>query len=157
MQVPSKIEIIENFVDENFIQQVLPLIPDKEKKKEKRNQILRWGSKIPYSDNIKSEIIPDVFLGFKNKFEFDSVTINEYYPGQYIDWHIDKPYDNTPVIIISLLSDAVLKFRKEKDILSFAVPKNSLTIFQDELKTDWQHSLLAEEKRYSIVFRNSKS
>lgn len=153
LDIPNKIEIIENYVTDDFFNTISSLIPNKNKTSINRNQILRWGSNDPYPDNIVSDKIPDVFNQFKNKFDFNSVTINEYYPNQYIDWHIDKPNDNSPVIILSLLSDAILNFRKNDKILSFNIPKNSLTIFSNELKSDWEHSLKAKNKRYSIVFR----
>lgn len=153
LDTPSRIEIIENYVDDTYFNKISSLIPYKDKTNAHRNQILRWGSRIPYGDNIVSETIPEVFNEFKDKFDFNSVTINEYYPNQYIGWHYDKPFDNSPVIILSLLSDSILNFRKDNKIISFDIPKNSLTIFSDELKKDWEHSLTAKNKRYSIVFR----
>lgn len=152
----NNINIIENYVDDNFFSKLIELIPTKEKISVHRNQILRYGSNVPYDHNIISEEIPDIFLDFKKDFDFDSVTINEYYPNQYIDWHIDQPKYGQPIIILSLLSDAVLEFRKDKEKLSFNIPKNSLTTIKDELRNEWEHSLRATKKRYSIIFRNSK-
>lgn len=161
-EFPQKIEIIPNYVDESFESNVLELIPQRKAAGGARNQILRWGSNRPYNDHIVSNKIPDILLQFNNQFEFDSVTINEYYPNQYIDWHVDSPLDLKEIIIISLLSDAELQFRKNKEkigheLLSFSVPRFSLTKFSEELRYDWQHFLKANKKRYSIVFRNSKN
>lgn len=155
METPNKIEIIEDYVDDTFFDKMSSIIPYKQKTNSHRNQVLRWGSKDPYPDNFVSEEIPDIFNSFKDKFKFNSITINEYYANQYIGWHKDMPNDSTPVIVLSLLSDAVLNFRKDDRLLSFMIPKNSLTIFSDELKNEWDHSLTAKNKRYSIVFRNS--
>ena len=162
INLPNKIEIIPNYVDEEFENEIINLIPERKASGGERNQILRWGANRPYNDHIVSGKIPDIFNQFKNQFEFDSVTINEYYSNQSIDWHIDHPLDLKEIIIISLLSDAELQFRKNKekigyDKLGFNIPRFSLTKFSEELRYDWQHYLKAKEKRYSIVFRNSKN
>jgi alkylated DNA repair dioxygenase AlkB len=148
------IKIIENFVDEEFEKKVLELIKPKKQITKDRNQVLRYGSSNPYPSNMISKIIPDIFLTIKD-IEFDSVTINEYNPGQHIDWHIDKPYAGKDINIISLLSDGNLKFRKDSEEKSFLLKKNSLAIISDDLRYKWQHSFLAEAYRVSVVLRNS--
>lgn len=153
------IEIVCDYVDDKFENEVLKLIPKRNASGKSRNQILRWGNNRPYNDHIVSNIIPDVFK-FYDKSPFDSVTVNEYYPNQTIGWHVDHPLELKEIAIISLLSDAEIKFRKRKgDILitkSFYLPRFSLCRFSDELRYDWEHSLTAPKKRYSIVYRNSK-
>jgi hypothetical protein len=154
------IEVIEDYVDEYFENEVLKLIPNRLANGKGRNQILRYGHNRPYNDNIISSTIPDIFDRFKDTFVYDSITINEYYPNQTINWHVDHPLDLKEIIIISLLSPAEIKFRKrEGDKLItkvFYLPRYSLCKFSDELRYDWEHSLTASQKRYSIVFRNSK-
>lgn len=152
----TDIRIIENYVDSSFEEEVLKLVPKLPQITKDRNQILRWGNSVPYKDNIISEEIPKIFDRFRDDIVFDSVTINEYYPNQTIDWHIDRPAWLKSVHIISLLSDANLKFRKGTSNISYHIPRYSLTEFWGDLRYYWQHSLTAKEKRYSIVFRDSK-
>lgn len=152
----NKIEIIPNYVDESFEQELLSIVPKKMQGGRMRNQVIRYGSSIPYPDRIVSSQIPEMFERFRDDIEFDSVTINEYMPGQEIWWHIDG-LDGGPIIyVISLLSDADLLFKKDSEVLTFHVPRFSLTKFSDELRYEWKHYLKAENKRYSIVFRDSK-
>lgn len=154
---PNKITIEPRFVDEYFEQEVLNLIPTKVASSVLRNQVLRYGADKPYHDKIVSENIPEIFEQFRNFFDFDSVTINEYMKGQYIGWHIDSIEGGPEVVIISLLSAAKLDFRKGEKTLSLNIPRYSLTRFSDEIRTEWEHNTKATERRISIVFRNSKA
>ncbi len=160
--MPNKIEIIEGFVGESFEKEVLKLLPNKVIKRRNRNQILRYGSNKPYDNGLVSDVVPAIFknLAFNHfigkDLEFDSVTINEYLEGQIIDWHIDKPASGSSIYIISLVSDATLSFRLGDEIVNYFVPRFSLTIFSEDLRWKWQHSLKAEQRRVSVVFRNSQ-
>ena len=153
---PNKITIEPNFVDEEFEREVLNLVPTKSRNSILRNQVLRYGADKPYHDKIVSEKIPEIFEQFRNFFDFDSVTINEYFKGQHIGWHIDSMEGGVEVVIISLLSEAKLDFREGEKTLSFNIPRYSLTRFSEEIRTDWEHNTMAAERRISIVFRNSK-
>lgn len=146
------IEIIENYVDEDFESEVLKLIP---KNMYKNRTVFRYGSKIPYGSDLKSEIIPEVFKKIKN-IEFDSVTINQYLKNQMIDWHIDKPEGGESIYIISLISSGVLNFKKGKEKKDFLLPRFSLAKMSGELRYEWQHSFIAENHRVSVVLRNTK-
>jgi hypothetical protein len=152
----DSIKITPNYVDEDFENAIISLVPVRPVNSKKRNQILRFGNSIPYGDNIVSKDIPEIFSGFHDDIDFDSITINEYYPGQTIDWHIDQPLWLKSVHIISLLSDAELKFKRDKEIISFFLPRYSLSEFSGDLRYKWEHSLTASSKRYSVVFRSSK-
>lgn len=147
-------KIIESFVDQNFENEILKMIPEKISNTKERNQVIRYGSRKPYPSDIKSDIIPNLFLSIKD-IKFDSVTINEYKAGQRIDWHIDKVDGGKDIYIISLLSDAVLKFRKDNEVKEFPLPRYSLAIMSDELRYEWEHGLFAPLDRISVVFRNS--
>lgn len=151
-------EIIENFVNKDFEDKVLKLIPKKINKTYNRNQIFRYGSKIPYVPFHKSDVIPDIF-NFMDKIEFDSVTINEYRNGQSIDWHVDHLQCGPNIGIISLINDGELLFRKNKgeQSKSFLLPRFSLAIMSGELRYEWEHSFKSKNHRISVVFRNSKS
>ena len=147
-------KIIENFVDQNFEDEIIKMIPEKISKTKDRNQVIRYGTRRPYPSDIKSDIIPDLFLSIKD-IKFDSVTINEYKAGQKIDWHIDRVDAGNDIYIISLLSTAVLKFRKDNEVKEFPLPRYSLAIMSDELRYEWEHGLFAPLDRISVVFRNS--
>ena len=86
----NKIIVKENYVDEAFENAILKMVPNKKPKVTTRNQILRWGSSVPYDNAIVSKKIPAIFDRFSNDIGFDSVTLNEYYEGQTIGWHIDE-------------------------------------------------------------------
>ena len=152
----DSIKITPNYVDEDFESNLISLVPNRKAISKQRNQILRFGNPVPYADNIISKEIPNIFERFHSDIDFDSVTINEYYPGQTINWHIDHPLWLKSVHIISLLSDAELKFKRDKEIISFFLPRYSLSEFSGDLRYKWEHSLTASSKRYSVVFRSSK-
>lgn len=149
----KELEVIENYVDQEFEDAVLALIPEKRTKGKDRNQILRYGARRPYGTHHVSKVIPEVF-----SFDllFDSVTINEYKEGQRIDWHLDIPDGGTAIYIISLLSDGVLKFRKDGEIKEFFLPRYSLAIMSEELRYTWEHYFEAQQPRVSVVLRKSK-
>jgi len=147
------LEIIENYVDQDFEEKVLALIPSKKAKGKDRNQILRYGARRPYGTHHVSYHIPEIF---KFDLTFDSVTINEYKEGQRIDWHKDAPDGGNAIYIISLLSDGVLKFRKDGEIKEFFLPRYSLAIMSEDLRYTWEHYFEAEQPRISIVLRKSK-
>lgn len=148
------LSVKEMFVDKYFEDEVLKLIPQKERRWNNRNQVLRFGSSIPYADNIVSKEIPDIFKTIEG-IEFDSVTINEYLTGQSIPFHIDREQGGETINVISLLSDAVIKFKKGFDMRKYFMPRYSLVQFSGDLRWNWRHSVQADEKRYSIVLRNS--
>lgn len=151
-----KLELIPNYVDAAFEQEVLKLVPKIEKKNSNGvNQTLRWGSNNgPYRVSNISTDIPEIFLPFKDKFEFNMVGINEYHAGQLIDWHIDHASGGEQIRLISLLSEADLKFKRDNHVVSYTLPRYSYCMFEGELRWGYKHSLYAPEYRVSIVFRN---
>lgn len=148
-------ELIENYVNEEFETEVLKLIPKVVKNTFHRNHIIRYGSKIPYGPYTISDVIPDLFK-FIDKMEFDSVTVNEYKTGQMIPWHTDYATGGPYIGIISLLSSSNLDFRKKDEYKSLLLPRFSLFILSGEMRYDWEHSFVATEPRVSVVLRNSK-
>jgi alkylated DNA repair dioxygenase AlkB len=147
---------IENFITEQQEKEIIKLVPIKEKTGDKRNQVLRFGNPIPYTLEMYSREIPEIFNTLNIPITFDSVTINEYYEGQQLDYHIDLPYSGNKIYILTLLSNGNLKFKnKTGKELQFNLKQRSLSILEGELRWNWQHSMKADKKRYSIVFRNS--
>jgi alkylated DNA repair dioxygenase AlkB len=121
-----------------------------------RNNIFRFGSKFPYPTNHTELPIPDIFNNILPPgTEFSSVTINEYYPGQIIDYHVDAP-PMEKIYILSLCSPATLKFRNKKnkdEIIEFDLEQFSLMVLEGKLRWNYEHSLEANEYRISVVFR----
>lgn len=161
---PKTVVITPDFVDDAFAAEVVGLVPKKPNIGSDRNQFIRFGSAVPYKKGHVSDTIPSLFDRFRNSITFDSVVINEYYPDQWIAYHIDKIEGGPCIYIISLLSDAEMTFKfakkptceEEKIIHSFSLPKNSLTMIKDDLRINWKHALRAKELRYSVVFRDSR-
>ncbi len=129
-----------------------------------RNSIKRYGSKDPYKDNFVSEKIPEFIekIGDKllkeNKVSSKpmSITLNEYFKDQMINAHIDSPASGKIITILSLLSDAIMEFSKEKEKFEVSVPARSLVQMSDEIREKWMHSVKpVSSNRYSIVFRCS--
>lgn len=148
------LEIVENYVDKDFEDKVLALIPEKGAKGKDRNQILRYGANRPYGTHHVSRDVPEVFS--RVDVPYDSVTINEYKEGQRIDWHKDARDGGNAIYIISLLSDGVLKFRKDGEIKEFLLPRYSLSIMSEDLRYTWEHYFEAQQPRVSVVFRLSR-
>lgn len=148
---------IEDFISEKDEKEILKLVSRKDKNGTDRNQIIRYGSRIPYGPHTVSETIPDIFHTLNIPHPFDSVTINEYYEGQSIDYHFDSPRGGDIISVISLLGKGDLLFKNNKNhVLKYNLKPRSLSIMKDELRWEYQHSAIAHEMRYSIVFRDSK-
>jgi len=153
IELPYITEVISKEQEQN----ILSLIKTQPAKGNERNQILRYGSLIPYAPYNVSKDIPDVFnkLGFE--FQFDSVTINEYHPGQSLDFHFDLPLSGENIHVLSLLGKGDMIFKNSKgNIITQGLEPRSLFTMKDELRWEYQHSSIAHELRYSIVFRDSR-
>lgn len=150
------IKILPDYITKEQEQKLLDFIPKTAPKKVKgRNRILRYGSDTAYANNIRNKDIPKIFDQFREQIKFDSVTINEYFKDQFIDWHIDNKNSGEKIIILSLLSDATIKFRSEQETLEYTLPARSLTVFEGDIRWKYKHYLKALDRRYSIVFRDT--
>lgn len=160
--------IIEDFItlDEEFM--ILEIIEDKniiEAKNRSRNSIKRYGSSAPYPSSVVSETIPDHLMSLVLKIQeqnitssiIDSVSINEYLAGQEITPHIDSKKSGKTIVVLSLMSNAQMKFEHKKDSFICDIKNRSLVVMKNEIRDKWMHSILpVKKKRYSIVFRCSK-
>lgn len=153
----STLEIIPDFITPEYENELLGKIVKGTRKRGKhRNSIQRFGSNAPYKGNIVSKTIPDYLSKLKQFIDFDSVTVNEYHPGQSISAHIDSPESGDTIRVISLLSDAVMVFELGSEKHSVVLPRRSLVSISDNLRWKWKHSILpVKEFRYSIVLRKS--
>ncbi len=132
--------------------------------KEKRNNIERYGSNLPYKGKMISYTIPDCYQDLCDKLiekkvlrELpNSVTINEYHPGQIIKYHIDSKTSGQIITVISLLGSATMGFKNKTEEFFINFPPRALVQISGDLRWNWKHCILpVEEKRYSLVFRNS--
>lgn len=147
----------EDFITIEQEQEILKLVPKKEQKGQGRNQVLRYCSKFPYPSNMISTTIPEVFKTLNVPDPFDSVTINEYYHNQWLDFHHDLPSAGNKIVVLSLLNEAIMYFKnKEGQVKQYLLKPRSLAIIEGDLRWNWQHAVKAIQLRYSVVFRNSK-
>ena len=160
--------LIEEFITPQKEQQILALLKKTPKKVcSTRNTMRRFGSRHPYPlEPLAEDTIP-VFLeelcqsfvdkGLLTEAEKpDSITINEYYPGQAIGFHIDSPGSGPVITVLSLLSSSPLNFKNEAQnkTLGVTLPPRSLMQIRDKIRDEWQHGTSpAKAIRYSIVFR----
>lgn len=156
--------LVNNFLDEQEELRVLSNIPETPIiNKQTRNSIRRYGSKIPYKNQIESDTIPDYLDKLCDKI-FDagylttkpnSVSINEYLSGNSISPHIDSLESGKIITILSLLSEATMVFSMNNIKHSVNILPRSLIQLKDEIRYKWKHAILpVKHKRYSIVFRN---
>ena len=135
--------------------EILKLIERSPKIGIERNKVIRYGSRIPYSNSHSGLEVPAIFHTLNIPFHFDSVTINEYYEGQSIEYHYDSPGGGNKVGVLSLLGYADMNFKFQDDIQTYNLEPRSLFIMEDEYRWKYEHSATAKGLRYSIVFRNS--
>jgi alkylated DNA repair dioxygenase AlkB len=89
----------------------------------------------------------------------DHVTINEYMPGQYIDWHVDSPGSGPIITVLSLESPALMELRPtnkdERDgYEKISLPERSLLHMTEHDRWEREHCIYPVEKhRWSLVFR----
>lgn len=96
----------------------------------------------------------------------DQLIINEYFQGQGIAAHIDcEPCFEDTVVSISLNSDVIMDFSKEKVKIPFVLNQRSLVVLKGESRYDWKHGIAARKsdqingikkqrtRRISLTFR----
>jgi len=120
----------------------------------------------PLLEGMCPEPIPDAFhavmaRAFDAKmlpYACNHILINEYRPGHGILPHEDGPLYHPSVVIVSLLSSAILRFRKKSsssftsrypDVFGVYLTPRSVICFHEELYTDYLHSI--EDKTEDIM------
>ena len=137
--------------------ELLKLMPAQAKSSGKqRNGFVRWGQPTPYSSNMIGTDIPQAILKLNLPFEYDSVSMNEYYEEQELEYHFDKPRSGNKIYVLSLLNTGNLYFKRRDAQFKVVLERRSLCVLQDELRWVWMHSAKCSEHRFSLVFRNSK-
>lgn len=94
---------------------------------------------------------------------FTQTLVAEYREGTPLGWHRDVP-DFEDVVGVSLLNDAVLRFRpypprepKKAGVIKLVVRPRSIYLLRGPARWAWQHSVAPTASlRYSITFRTSR-
>jgi len=69
---------------------------------------------------------------------------------------VNYPAAKDVVVVLSLMSDAQMKFTHKSESFVVELKSRSLVVMKNEISFKWKHSILpVENKRYSIVFRCS--
>lgn len=147
---------IPEFISREQELSLLTLMEDEQMKPTSdRNRFYRWGCPTPYSSELRDTKIPKKILELKLPFDYDSASMNEYYPSQTLDYHFDLPRSGNRIYIISLMNEGDLYFKRKETEFKVVLEPRSLCILHDELRWVWQHSARCKSRRYSIVLRNS--
>lgn len=107
--------------------------------------------------------------GIVNKLP-DAVSINEYFPGQGTEPHIDPPDYGDVVTILGVGSYTILNFsnREKHDFFQVYFPERAIVQIKNEIRNEWEYWIedatcdmvgglrMERSKRYSIVFRHLK-
>jgi alkylated DNA repair dioxygenase AlkB len=130
-----------------------------------RNFIRRWGSSVPYPNDVVSATIPPHLATLCERLVEqklvaqlpDSVTLNQYLKGQIIGPHIDRPDGGAVITVLSLATPATMVFTYDARIFSVELPPRSLVQLRDEIRYNWKHEIRpVADTRYSLVFRCSQ-
>ena len=161
------LKVIKDFITSEEESAILSNIKTgKRKSTGERNNILRYGSNLPYKSSIVSHVVPDFLDIISDKLvssghlpiKPNSVTINEYLTGQFISPHIDSLTSGPIISIIGLMGSASMKFSLLKNNFILEFPPRCLVQMSDEIRYKWKHSILpVKENRYSMVFRYGES
>lgn len=151
----TDITIIKNFITEKQESEILNIIPKPIKNEtNERNNVYRYGNSKPYINGHISNDIPKVFktLGIEG---FDSVTINEYFPNQKLNFHVDSEFAGEQIVVLSLLGEADIDFENKtnKEIKNYLIERRSLYVFEGDMRWNWRHRAISKNLRYSVVFR----
>ena len=127
-----------------------------------RTSVSRFGSDQYYGSNMQSKIIPDYLMECAERLVAqglvpvltDSISINEYNPGQVIPPHIDNLSAGLVITVLSLKSPATMRFTLEKQGLNIVLPPRSVVQIRGEIRNTWKHEILpVPAHRFSVVFR----
>lgn len=150
--------LITNYITEQHEAELMKLIatyPHNKQQKE-ANSIRRYGDIKSYHGGEYIGDLPEWSQFMQDKFEFTSLTIREYHPGQAVGWHTDNPKAGEKICILSLVSDCTMQFKQGGLLIEQELPARSLFIMEGDLRWNFQHRILpVKALRYSIVLRNS--
>ena len=127
-----------------------------------RNSTRRYGTQFPYEGGIIRGPVPEYLEALNRKIvenglstqTYQSISINEYLPGNSIAPHIDNRESGETIAIITLMGSAEIRFELDDIVYDLLLEPGSLIQMRGDSRWKWNHSIPAvREKRYSIVFR----
>ncbi|NML42999.1 alpha-ketoglutarate-dependent dioxygenase AlkB [Ramlibacter sp. G-1-2-2] len=149
----------------------LPLAPMKYQQYEARRRVVSYGGRYDFSAQKleEAEPLPDWLLPLRRQAAawigaepdaFTQALVAEYTPGTPLGWHRDVP-DFEDVVGVSLLNDAVLRFRPYPHVVGSKAPvfkvevaPRSIYLLRGASRWEWQHSVAPTKSlRYSITLR----
>lgn len=123
-----------------------------------RRRFQMYGKLFCFQDRtVKQDLpIPDEMVNIMNKMktcgatcdDFNSIMVNEYSSDQGIMPHVDAPVFGEVIVILSLLSDVVMRFEHGDTVIDEHLPRRSLIVMQDESRTHYKHSI---SKAYKVL------
>ncbi len=160
------LSLIENFITEEEEKFLLSMVPKGPVQiTTMRNSLTRYGSAGPYAIPAPvSENIPDWIEAISDKIMAqgllpsrpDSITVNEFLPGNELDYHIDSKTSGDVITVLSIGGPAMMNLKKADRVLSTPLHARTLLQMRDEARWDWEHKVNPVfMPRYSIVFRCS--
>lgn len=151
--------------------ETLPLAPMKYQGFTALRRVVSYGGQYDFSAHQLNEAapIPEWLQPLREKTagwlgippdRFTQALVAEYRPGTPLGWHRDVP-DFEDVVGISLLNDAVLRFRpyppkepRRADVVRLTVAPRSIYLLRGPARWEWQHSVSPTKSlRYSLTFR----
>lgn len=119
-----------------------------------RNRVIRYGW--DYDRNKLVRPTPEWLAPMLDQTGFNSITVNEYLPGQSIGLHMDSKWFGPRISVINLAADCVLLLEAptNSDSEAVVIPRRSFYVLSGEIRSKWLHGTMpSTQTRYSIVFR----
>ena len=155
----SGLELIGDFITEAEEKAILDEVPfSQETLAVCRNSVRRYGPQRAYAGNIVSRELPKSIKALCPKLGLPyvptSITVNEYYAGQSLGLHIDEKLCGPIISVLSLVSEATMRFEKDGISHYIKLPARSLIHMRGDSRYKWKHGVEPlKAARMSIVFR----
>ena len=173
------LEYFEEFISREEEQNLIQQIDNQNWLTDLKRRVQHYGYKYDYKSrridlNMKIGILPNWVSFLINRFlekkifkkTPDQLIINEYFQGQGIAAHIDcEPCFEDTIASLSLNSDVVMDFSKQKEKIPFVLNQRSLVVLKGESRFNWKHGIAARKsdrlngikterkRRVSLTFR----
>lgn len=170
--------VIPNFITEEEENQLMHDIYDRSWDNVLRRRTQQYGWTYDYKGRgiEKTKPIPVCLEFIQDRLQNERYTdrpmeqliINEYTPGQGINWHTDSFVFGEKIVSISLGSACMFQFRKYDLFKNIYLQPRTLVIMEDEARYNFQHHIPAcktdtyngiripREVRISLTFRTIK-
>ena len=156
------------------VMESLPFAPMKYQNYIALREVVSYGGKYDFTRRQLNEAdpMPDWLQPLREKAarwlgvepeDFTQALLSQYKPGTPLGWHRDVP-DFDDIVGISLLNDAVMRFRrypplepKKADVIKLVLEPRSVYALRGAARWGWQHSVApTKQLRYSVTFRTAR-